>query len=381
MKKRIAAALLAAGILACVGCRAVDKDNQFELPSEAFATMGQTEPTAAPTGAAPVLDGRESLTVPYQYGNMQMNVPSGNFMAYGDKVIFAAAAGNGFDLFTVDKETLEVRLLCQDASCNHRRRECISYQKTGNLEQYDGRIFVLGGDLTGPVLELDGDHFESVTGGDTAAFWHSGGDLYVKTPDSELLVYEKGSRSPRTLVEEYPAVQNVVVGDSIYGWDIGTDSIVKTNLEDPKPETVAQGIYFMTDGSFAYAVHTDTDGCLYRYDLDFGNEVRLTEQEIFPASVNFDEEYLYFRYGDLSRDNVIWGPGGHELYRVAKDGSTAPENIAELQEDVFFEVYTVPDCPYVFAECQHKAGEEVEYVYYAVAKDGSGVQKLEIPET
>ena len=78
---------------------------------------------------------------------------------------------------------------------------------------------------------------------------------------------------------------------------------------------------------------------------------------------------------------MTWGPGGQELSRVAKDGSTAPENIAELQEDVFFEVYTVPDCPYVFAECQHKAGEEVEYVYYAVAKDGSGVQKLEIPET
>ena len=380
MKKRIAAALLAAGLLACTGCRAVDKDNQFELPSEALATMGQTEPTAAPTRAAPVLDGWESLTVPYQYGNMQMNVPSGNFMAYGDRVLFAAAAGNGFDLFTVDKETMEVRLLCQDASCNHRRTECVSYQKTGNLEQYDGRIFVLGGDLRGPVLELDGDRFENVTGGDAAAFWHANGNLYVKTPDSELLVYEAGSRTPRTLVEEYPAVQNVVVGDSIYGWDVSTDSIVKTDLDDPRPETVAQGIYFMTDGDFVYAVHSDTDGCLYRYDLDFGNEVRLTDQEIFPASVNFDEEYLYFRYGDLSLDNVIWGPGGHELYRMPKDGSTAPEKIAELQEDVFFEVYTVPDCPYVFAECQHKAGEDIEYVYYAVAKDGSGVQKLEIPE-
>lgn len=194
------------------GCRAVDRDNQFEMPPEDLATLGETR-AAETAGTERAQDGAEagpeSLSVPYQYGNMQMNVPSGNFMAYGDKVIFATAAGNGFDLFTVDKKTLEVRLLCQDASCNHRRSECISYQKTGNLEQYDGRIFVLGGDLTGPVLELKVDHFETVTNGDAAAFWHGGGDLYVKTPDSELLVYEKGSKSPKTLVEEYPAVQNV----------------------------------------------------------------------------------------------------------------------------------------------------------------------------
>ena len=376
--------LCTAVLIFLTGCRAVDRDNQFEMPSEDLATLGETR-AAETAGTERAQDGAEagpeSLSVPYQYGNMQMNVPSGNFMAYGDKVIFAATAGNGFDLFTVDKNTLEVRLLCQDASCNHRRSECISYQKTGNLEQYDGRIFVLGGDLTGPVLELKGDHFESVTNGDAAAFWHGGGDLYVKTPDSELLVYEKGSKSPKTLVEEYPAVQNVVIGDSIYGWDISTDSVVKTDLKDTKPETVAQGVYFMTDGAFMYAVGSGTDGCLYRYDLDFSGALRLTEQEIFPASVNIDEEYLYFRYGDLSLDNVIWGPGGHELYRVAKDGSKAPEKIAELEEDVFFEVYTVPDCPYVFAECQHENGDEIEYVYYAVDKDGSGVQRLEIPES
>lgn len=365
-------------LLVLAGCQAVDKDNMFEMPSEDLATLGETRPSeTAETRTEP--GKAETLSVPYQYGNMQINVPSGNFMDYGDKVIFSAGTGNGFNLFTLDKETLEIELLCRDATCGHNTLKCIAYQKTSNLEQYDGNIYVLGGDLSGPVLELAGDRFEDVTERGVSAFWHGNGNLYVKSTDSELMVYEKGSKTPRTLVAEYPAVQNVTVGNCIYGWDMSTDSIVRTDLqqEKPQPEPIFQKVYFMTDGEYLYTVAQEGDSFLYRYDLDLGNKTRMTADTILPASLNFDETYLYFRYADTTLDKTIWGPGGHELYRMPKDGSGEPEKIAELEEDVFFEVFTVPDCPYVFAECQQMQGDEVEYVYYAVAKDGSGARKLD----
>ena len=381
MKKRariLAAVLILA--LALTACQAVDRDNQFEMPSEDMATLGRIQPTE--TSETKTEPGKaEELSVPYQYGNMQINVPSGNFMDYGDKVIFSAGAGNGFNLYTLDKETLEMQLLCQDASCGHNTLKCIAFQKTSNLEQYDGQIYVLGGDLSGPVLELRGDHFGNVTESGVSAFWHGNGNLYVKSMDSELMVYEKGSKTPKTLVEEYSAIQNVTVGNCIYGWDTSTDSVVRTDLqkEDPQPEPIFQNVYFMTDGVYLYTAAPEGDSVLYRYDLDLGNKTQMTEDTILPASLNFDETYLYFRYADTTLDKTIWGPGGQELYRMPKDGSGEPEKIAELEEDVFFEVFTVPDCPYVFAECQQRQGDEVEYVYYAVAKDGSGARKLDIP--
>ena len=385
---------LAILLLAFTACRAVDKDNQFEMPSEDTATLDQirgpetiqetirqTEGGAESTkntNAIPVED--EQLSVPYQYGNRQSGAQSGNFMDYGDKVIFGNPYRNGFLLYTVDKETLEVQLLCQNASCGHNSARCVSYNKIHNLEQYDGKIYVTDGVLNGPVLELKDDHFEKVTDGNAVCFWHAHGNLYLESSDLSLLCYENGRKEPKTIVDEFIGYGSVVYQNYIYGTS-GDFNVFRVDLseEHPKQEILRENACCRVDverGQF-YFVDLSTNG-LYSCDMDFQNAVKLTEEPIVTRSITFDEDYLYTR---PLRDGSLYGDGCHEIIRMAKNEPGKWETVAELPGDAICDMYTVPhyDKLFVVTESQVEMGN-ADYEIYAVAKDGSQVVKLELPE-
>ena len=70
---------------------AVDKDNLFEMPEEELETAGEEAGNAVlesdkehNTENDPADD---SLSYTYAYGNMQKNVPPGNFAEYGDSIL------------------------------------------------------------------------------------------------------------------------------------------------------------------------------------------------------------------------------------------------------------------------------------------------------
>ena len=52
----------------------------------------------------------------YSYGNMQKNVPSGDFMQYEDDIVFLSYSNRRFRLCTYDMKTGEVSLFFKDAT-------------------------------------------------------------------------------------------------------------------------------------------------------------------------------------------------------------------------------------------------------------------------
>ena len=393
MKKR---AIILAGMMMLsmmlTACQAADKGNRFEMPSEDLATLGQTQATEAPGETKQTEDPQEEsrsasgqLSVPYQYANMQKDIPSGNFMDDGDKVVFGHQYQSRFLLFAVDKETLEVRLLCQDASCGHNGPECISYNKTGNLEQYDGTLYAMDGGISGEIVTIQGDKTTKTVDGTVSGFWHANGNLYVLTPDQALLCYEEGSKKPKTILEDYTGHWSVVNGTNLYAttWDNNTIR-VDLSAESPEPETLAEQVWtiFDMDRQTAYYVDMEDGYRLYRCGLDFQDPERLTEEGVLFTSINFDENYVYLR---LLRDGDYYGDGCDQLYRMRLDAPGEPEPFIEIPESIIRCVYTVPNYGYLFVETERetgKNGDETEYCteYYAVSKDGKESVKLEIPE-
>ena len=387
MKKR---ARILAGILilslAFTACQAVDKDNKFEMPSEELATLGQiqtieaTRETRKETMPADGAAAGEPLSVPYQYGNRQDSIKSGNFMDYGDSVLFWALSGGKLLLYTVNKDTLEVRFVCEDASCSHDSDRCIAYAKGQNLEQYDGKIYTTNGLAEGEIQQLKGDHFETVVTGDVSCFWHANGNLYVVTADHGLLCYERGSRRAKTLMDEYVGYGSVVCGNYIYGTSKEFDVFrVDLSAENQTQEILVKNAVARIDvaaGAFYY-VSLD-DNCLYACDENYQNPVKLTEDGIHWASLNYDEDYIYMR---PLKNGDFWGEGSREICRMPKSRLGTLETLAEVPEGCVWSIYTVPGYDKLFVQVGIPLeGNRTELVYYAVSKDGSEIVKLELPE-
>lgn len=197
--------------------------------------------------------------------------------------------------------------------------------------------------------------------------------LYVRTPDSSLVVFEEGSDQPRVIIEEYTGYWNVIFGQYLYGnWG----GIYRVDLlaEHPKQEEVVSNASGIVDGHHIYYVDKKTN-FLYRCNMDGSNSQILVEQEVLQASMNFDDEYFYYRlYTDQKLDS---GEDCHDIYRFPKDDPSQIEKIATFEEAAY-QVFTVPGTGKIFVlTCGTESNAQAIYV---MGTDGSNSTRLEIPE-
>ena len=365
MKKRIVVLLFAACLL-LAACQAEDPENLFET------TLEETGSTTAPAGALPA-----TVTGEYQYGNMQKNAPSGEFMLYDGNILFSIISNSRSLLCTYDPVSGEVSLLCKDAACTHsgvgEEEDCLSANVYTNLESYDGKFYKLDASLQ--IMELTDGTFRQIVDGEADGFFHHNQNLYVKTRDRSLLVYENGSDTPRVLVEEFTLMWTTIFGQYLYGCDGSTMCRVDLQAETPVVETLVENAQGITDGQHLYYVNL-ADNHLYRCDMDGANPTLLVDQPVLQASMNFDNDYFYYRLytsGDLDG-----GEDSHDLYRLSKSDPTQVEKIATLAEPVY-QVYTAPGYDKIFVSVRTENSESGEAVYI-MGTDGSNPTLLEMPE-
>ena len=391
MKKHSMFLLVIIFCLALSACDASDPEDLFGAGT-AQTSEAEREETTAP----PLETEREDTATPpvaaeegyYQYGNMQIDLPPGNYILYEGSVLFNRISDGQSLLYTYDMDTGEVSLVCKDATCSHRRADCPSNRVWGNLEQYDGRLYAeiedrsggIGAGLVRRVAEWKNGRFEQIIDGSVEAFWHANGNLYVETADNSLLVYENGSDTPRTLLDEYAERKNVVFGQYLYS-SYG-QGICRVDLlaETPQVEVLVEDASTaMVDGEYIY--YPNLEDILYRCDLDGGNQIPLTDRPIYPGAINFDDDYFYFRYQNVE---APYGEEAGDLYRFGKDDPSQIEKIAEFPEAIH-RIFTVPGHNLLFIEMYGQEldehGNTMEGSVYTVEADGSGAIHLDIPES
>lgn len=300
-------------------------------------------------------------------GNMQKNVPSGNFVSLDNKIIFSYADNlNGIiNLMTYDSLTNSVSTFCKDATCNHLSDTCTAAGVNSNLEGVDGKVYGLN-DTKGTVMKLKNDRFEPILDGGVSHFFHCGSDLFVATTDSSLIVFEDDNpQKSHTLIEEYTGYWEAICDGYLYYQYSGVHRL-DLSQADAEPETVISGtVDYITDGKNLYYAK-GTDGFLYRCKMDGSDPEQLTDQPVLPASWNYDDEYFYFRYyldGDMS------GAEAQNIYRLSKEDPSQPEKLAELPSPVF-QIFLTPDSEEMFVT-------SVDKKVFAVSKTGTEIDSLE----
>ena len=366
MKKRIVVLLFAACLL-LAACQAEDPENLFETTQE------ETGSTTAPAGTLPA-----AMTGEYQYGNMQKYGSFSNFALYNENFLFITQNDSKRLLGMYDPISGEVSLLCKDAACTHsgvgEEADCPSANVHSNLESYDGKLYKLGSGML--IMELTDGIFQQIVDGKVDGFFHHNQNLYVKTKVKSLLVYENGSDTPRVLVEEFTLMWTTIFGQYLYGCNGFDMCRVDLQAETPVVETLVENAKGMTDGQHIYYVNLAEDNHLYRCDMDGANPTLLVDQPVLLASINFDNDYFYYRLytsGDLDG-----GEDSHDLYRLSKSDPTQMEKIATLAEPVY-QVYTTPGYDKIFVSVRTENSESGEAVYI-MGTDGSNPTLLEMPE-
>ena len=375
MKKRAFFLIAAIFCLALAACDASD-------PEDLFQSGSVPPPAEEPEGPAVVVTQDEGY---YQYGNMQIDC-SGNYILYDGQILFTRDTEKGVLAFTYDMTTEEVSLLCKDATCSHRREDCPA-KIEGCLEQYDGRLYAtiirnwssFGKDPIFLLVEYKNGKFEPILDGSIEGFCHGNGNLYVKTADQTLIVYENGSDTPRTLMDEYQEANNVVFGQYLYSTFSRGVCRVDLLAEEPQLEVLIEDAYdAMVDGEHIY-YYMDRDEILYRCDMDGTNSMPLTDRPV--AGINFDDKYFYFRYRDP--ENPYYGEESGDLYRLDKKDPTKLEKIAELPEAIH-RVYTVPGYDLLFIRTRSRETDELgnfqEGPLFTMTTDGEEITELVIPE-
>lgn len=274
-------------------------------------SAGQSEDHALFDGPAPV-------------GNMQKNVPSGNFVSVDGKILFTYAdkTTDEVQLLSYDPATGSTTTFCKDATCAHGSADCAAGGIDSNLESCGGEVYGAG---MRSIMKLTGGRFERLVEGGASHFFHYGDDLYVATMDSSLVVFEGNSRKPRTLVEEYAGYWETICGGYLY---YRSNGVYRLDLskEDAEPELLVENAAHITDGAHIYYAKYD-DERLYRCGMDGSGPERLTDREVLVASWNFDGEYFYFRY--YSDDDMAAGDS-RDIYRFPKTDPSQAEKVAEL---------------------------------------------------
>ena len=388
MKRCSLFVLLLCASLVLTACTATDPDNLFEMPeggtTPSDAECTQTEPDETESAAS---DTEEVIlyTGTYPYGNMQKNVPPGNFVLLGNEVMFSSFAYYNPLLYCYDLVSEEVRLYCGDATCKHEygdeNNPCAAAEFNSNLEVYNGELYgLVSAPEKGPgthypaVARKNG--IEYVLSSGIGGFFHHGDNLYLKTSDSALMVLEEGQREPRMLMEEWNGRWEVIFGDCLYA-NTNDRTVIRVDLtaEELKAEVILSNAAGMTDGQHIYYVDDNTSK-LYRCDMDGSNPQLLVDQDVLFASMNFDDEYFYYRlFTDYQLDE---GPDTYDIYRFSKSDPAKIEKLATLPVPAY-QVFTVPGTGKLFVNTRVRTNGDDNDIY-VMNTDGSNVAKLEIPE-
>lgn len=373
MMKRVNLILCICGIaMLLIACNPGDPDNLFETtamaPSE--ATSQPSESTIAGSQPTEMNVAAES---DYSYGNMQKNIPSGDYMRNEDSVLFFRNDGKSYLLERYALKTGEVSLLCRDATCARSDGDCPSRGVESNLESYHGTLYGLSS--TGIVKKWNGKAWTAITKPGVASFWHADDRLYVVIKDSSLLCYALDSKEPMIAAEEYHGFWNTIFGSYLYYSDYSYN-VFRLNLSHPEKGSgiLMENTLFVTDGDHLYYTPLDT-GYLWRCDMDGKNPVQLTEDPVLPVSWNFDAEYFYFRIEE--NKNIHAGEAAHQLYRFPKQNPENIQEIAELDETIY-QVFTVPGADQIFVTTTAKNSQDSPV--YIVNQDGSNLHPIPLSD-
>lgn len=381
MKKRLLTAAWLCICLVLTACTAKDPDNLFEVTTTApastvVATNGGVETTEPSEQSSIEPIDYEALEPVYQYGNMQKG---GGFMRLGKDVLFTFLRDDiGNRLYTYDLNTGVIRLNCDDATCSH--SNCRAGGISWGLEVYEGKVYVVSrymqGTMNHLLTEISDTEKVPVTKGEVYCAFHYDGDLYFKA-DSSLAVQEEDSDEIRVLIDEYVGADAVIFDDYLYTRLVDGNFVrIDVTAAEPQQEVLLTNVWAITDGQHIYYVDMTTN-LFCRCAMDGTGAEQLLDKPVLPASINFDEEYVYFRLNTGERYNK--GEDCFDLYRFPKNDPTKAEMIATLPEPIF-EVYTVPGAGKLFVSVYVQQSYGDSYDVYVMGTDGSNPTKLEIPE-
>lgn len=321
---------------------------------------------------------------PAPVGNMQKNVPSGNFVSADGKILFTDTdkATGEIQLLSYDPETRSATPFCKDATCSHSDESvCAAGGIDSNLESCNGEIY--GASLHN-IMKLDSGRFEKLIEGSVSHFFHWGDNLYVATMDSSLVVFKGSSKKPRTLIEEYTGYWESICNGYLY-YQFG--GVYRLNLaeEGAEPEMLVENAAHITDGRHIYYAK-DGDAKLYRCGMDGSDPEQLTDRPVLVASWNFDDEYFYYRY--YTGDDMTAGDS-HDIYRLSKENPSQVEKIIELPVPAY-QIFTDADSDILFIKTLGEEGEiyifskadqTVERIAYGTycREDNEGIQEDQSP--
>ncbi|MCH5352639.1 MAG: DUF5050 domain-containing protein [Acutalibacter sp.] len=308
-----------------------------------------------------------------QNGNMQKNVPSGNFVTVDGKLIFTKTnqEQGRIDLLSYDMATNTVTNFCKDATCDHVSDTCIAGRVESNLEFFNGEVYGKSEQKAGRVMKLNDGRFEPLINGGVSHFFHGRDDLFVATTDSSLVVFEDGNQqNSRTLIEEYTGYWEAICDDYLY-YQYGGIHRLNLSEEGAEPETLIENADYITDGKYLYYAKYG-DGLLYRCQMDGSNPEQITDRPVLVASWNFDKDYFYFRY---YTDNNMTNADSHDIYRFPKDDPTKIEKLVEFPVPVYQIYMLEPDADEMIVISISEENNTENAVYY-VSKTGSRVDLL-----
>lgn len=364
MRKMLHIAFILCLCFSLLACSATDPDNLFEV-----TTAGSAESTVGTENAVEV----KADNCHYQYGNMQKGRPPGGFMLYGDKVLFTYINDGKMQLYSYNLIDGEVLPYCQDATCTH-LGSCANGLLSGDVEVYKEKVYTRNTNLQPVEITEEGQKLiapKNVTG----TCFHHDDKLYIATRDSSLMVLEEGSNDPRMILEEYVGYWNVIFGQHLYANNY-TDIIrVDLSTEDPQEEVIVKNAWGITDGQHIYYVD-QRSYYLYRCDMDGSNVQLLVEQSILPGSINFDDEYFYYRF--FTNGELETGKDCYDIYRLTKKEPTEVHKLCTMPVPVL-SIYTVPGTDVIFVSSYLRSNGEDDDIY-VVGTDGSNPMRVEIPE-
>ena len=312
----------------------------------------------------------------YRYGNMQKANADENFVIYGDEVLFVG--GDISRLYAYDLTTGKARRFCNIPDCDHTSSACrVLGLARPNLESYDGKLYTHF--YNTPVKVLEDSEWKSM-GIRADHAWHAYGDLFT-VQAGRLKFYDDGVGEPRTILNDYDYLFNVVVGRYLYSHSCSGLVRVDLMADNPSKEVVMEEVFCMVAEDCIYYVD-NTEGSdtyyLYRCDLDGSNSELLLDKPVLPASLNFDDEYLYFR---LFTDYKIKGTeDSKDIYRMSKADPAKVEKIATLDKAAYM-IFTAPgqDVLFVITYGTIDSDGRVISDTYVMKRDGSGLTLLELP--
>ena len=310
----------------------------------------------------------------YYYGNRQKNTRR-TFLKLDDEILFNFDPGKRTYLYAYHLETGEVRRFCPDPDCDHKRCPGVPYY---NLEVYDGKLYGTIGYEPDRLKVVDGTQTEYITEEKASFSIHVGSKIYMRTEKDALAVLEEGQEKAQVILENFSPDGGAIFGPYLYTMiaEYTDFNIVRVDLtaETPVQETLVANSLGMADGQHIYYVNMETYQ-LYRCNMDGSNPQLLLEQQVMPISINFDNEYFYYR---LLTEPTNLGADAYDIYRFPKSDPSKIEKIVTLEAPVH-SIFTAPGTGKLFVTiCGTSYTRDADI--YVMGTDGSNPTRLEIPE-